>query len=290
MRGGGDGVGGEPGLEVGEGGVERGVGGRFDLLEVVRVAEFGMRGQKALERREPEFFGRLGDLDVRRDSVAVDELPLGRVIIRGRELQRLLGAGVELEERLHRSFAEGALADQRADAVLVDPGRHDLRRGGAARVDDHGERDVPDFARRLGDVGEVVFVGQAALCLEDELAPGQERLGDSAGLDDETAGVVPQVEHEAAGLGLEQRRQRAAEREQRLPLMRSLTRRVAAAEARIAQLEAEQATLVASLSDTEAKPDFEGVNRRLGQIQTELATVNALWEQAASELAFIEAE
>ena len=88
----------------------------------------------------------------------------------------------------------------------------------------------------------------------------------------------------------EQRRQRAAEREQRLPLMRSLSRRVAAAEARIAQLEAEQNVLVASLSDAEAKPDFEGVNRRLGQIQSELATVNTLWEQAASELAFLEAE
>ena len=81
-----------------------------------------------------------------------------------------------------------------------------------------------------------------------------------------------------------------SEREQRLPLMRSLSRRVAAAEARIAQLEAEQNVLVASLSDAEAKPDFEGVNRRLGQIQSELATVNTLWEQAASELAFLEAE
>ena len=58
----------------------------------------------------------------------------------------------------------------------------------------------------------------------------------------------------------------------------------------LAQLEAEQNVLVASLSDTEAKPDFEGVNRRLGQIQSELATVNTLWEQAASELAFLEAE
>ncbi|MGI5868073.1 MAG: ABC-F family ATP-binding cassette domain-containing protein [Kiritimatiellia bacterium] len=86
------------------------------------------------------------------------------------------------------------------------------------------------------------------------------------------------------------RRQRAAEQEQRRPLLRSLTRRVAAAEARIAQLEAEQAELVASLADPGAKPDFENVNRRLGQIQDEFATVNALWEQAASELAYLEAE
>ncbi len=88
----------------------------------------------------------------------------------------------------------------------------------------------------------------------------------------------------------DQRKQRSAEREQRLPLMRSLKRRVAAAEERIGKLEREQAELVKSLSDVEAKPDFEGTNRRLSEIQAELATVNTLWEQAASELAFIEAE
>lgn len=88
----------------------------------------------------------------------------------------------------------------------------------------------------------------------------------------------------------ELRRQRAAEREQRLPLIRSLKRRVEAAEARITELETEQANLVAALSDPAQKPDFEATNRRLSQIQDELATVNTLWEQAASELAFIEAE
>ena len=86
------------------------------------------------------------------------------------------------------------------------------------------------------------------------------------------------------------RKQRSAEREQRLPLLKSLTRRVKAAEERIGKLESEQTELVAKLSNPEAKPDFSAINRRLSEIQTELATVNALWEQAASELAFHEAE
>lgn len=86
------------------------------------------------------------------------------------------------------------------------------------------------------------------------------------------------------------RKQRSVEREQRLPLLKSLTRRVKAAEERIGKLEGEQAELVAKLSNPDAKPDFSAINRRLSEIQTELATVNALWEQAASELAFHEAE
>jgi len=88
----------------------------------------------------------------------------------------------------------------------------------------------------------------------------------------------------------EQRKQRATERDQLLPKMRSLKRRVTAAEARIGQLEGEQAELVTQISGEAEKIDFESVNRRLSEIQTELTTVNMLWEQAASELAFLEAE
>ena len=43
-------------------------------------------------------------------------------------------------------------------------------------------------------------------------------------------------------------------------------------------------------ADDEVKPDFASINRRLSEIQKELDTVNTLWEQAASELAFLEAE
>lgn len=88
----------------------------------------------------------------------------------------------------------------------------------------------------------------------------------------------------------DQRVQRTVDRERRLPLLRSLSRRVKAAEERISKLETEQAGLVKTLSDADAKPDFSEINRRLAEIQKELATVNTLWEQAASELAFLEAE
>ena len=86
------------------------------------------------------------------------------------------------------------------------------------------------------------------------------------------------------------RKQRVEEREQRLPLLRSLRRRVTASEERIGKLEAEQTELAKKLSEPETDTDFAGVNRRLAEIQAELATVNALWEQAASELSFLEAE
>ena len=85
-----------------------------------------------------------------------------------------------------------------------------------------------------------------------------------------------------------QRRARAAERERNAPLLRSLRRRVAAAEERIAALEKEQSSLVEALA-----AGGEGAAesaRRLAEIEKELSTVNALWEQAASELAFLEAE
>ncbi len=88
-----------------------------------------------------------------------------------------------------------------------------------------------------------------------------------------------------------QRKARAAERERNAPLLRSLRRRVAAAEERIGKLEEEQKTLVESLSAPGAAPDAAATAaRRLAEIEKELATVNALWEQAASELSFMEAE
>jgi len=86
------------------------------------------------------------------------------------------------------------------------------------------------------------------------------------------------------------RKQRAADREKQQSKTQALKRRVAAAETRIAQLEGEQAELVSALSGDPQQVNFEGVNRRLAELQTELGRVNTLWEQAASELAFLEAE
>ena len=87
-----------------------------------------------------------------------------------------------------------------------------------------------------------------------------------------------------------QRRARAAERERNAPLLRSLRRRVASAEERIGALEKEQGALVESLSAGSDPAAAADASRRLAEIEKELATVNTLWEQAASELAFHEAE
>lgn len=88
----------------------------------------------------------------------------------------------------------------------------------------------------------------------------------------------------------ELRKERAAERDKLLPLLRSLRRRVTATEERIEKLETEQKELVGQLSNLDGKTDFATVNRRLSEIEKELTTLNQLWEQAASELAYYEAE
>lgn len=88
----------------------------------------------------------------------------------------------------------------------------------------------------------------------------------------------------------ELRKARAAERERNAPLLRSLRRRVEAAEERIAKLEAEQKALAESLAAPAPEADPAAASRRLAEIDKELATLTQLWEQAASELAFHEAE
>jgi ATP-binding cassette subfamily F protein 3 len=88
----------------------------------------------------------------------------------------------------------------------------------------------------------------------------------------------------------EKRKLRAEEREKKAPLLRSLRRRVEATEARIGVLEKEQSELVAAMSDSNAAIDYATINRRMSEIQSELENLNTLWEQAASELAFLEAE
>ena len=47
---------------------------------------------------------------------------------------------------------------------------------------------------------------------------------------------------------------------------------------------------IGQLSNLDGKTDFATVNRRLSEIEKELTTLNQLWEQAASELAYYEAE
>ncbi len=85
----------------------------------------------------------------------------------------------------------------------------------------------------------------------------------------------------------ERRIQREADRKKQAAFVRSLQRRVAGMEERIAALEAEQAAQLEKLAD---QGQAAAAGARLAEIEKELATVNQLWEQAASELAFHEAE
>ena len=113
--------------------------------------------------------------------------------------------------------------------------------------------------------------------------------GEAVAVADASASTV--TEQKAAPLSQKEKRKlRAEEREKKAPLLRSLRRRVEATEARIAVLEQEQSELVAAMSDASANIDYATINRRMSEIQAELETLNTLWEQAASELAFLEAE
>lgn len=87
-----------------------------------------------------------------------------------------------------------------------------------------------------------------------------------------------------------QRIARAQERAKRQPRIRELHRRMAATEKRVAELEAEQQTLLDQLSAGTLGPDdYATSNRRLSELQTDLSTVNHLWEQAALEMEHLEA-
>ncbi len=82
----------------------------------------------------------------------------------------------------------------------------------------------------------------------------------------------------------EQRRERAGERRRRQPRINQLRKRMKASEERAAELEVEQSLLVEKLANPSVTEDFEDINKRLKQLQTDLKTVNHLWEQAAIEL------
>lgn len=116
------------------------------------------------------------------------------------------------------------------------------------------------------------------------------RLEYEAGLaktaDRETAAARP----DAPKSKKEQRIEREAERKRAAGFVRSLQRRVAGMEERIAALEKEQAEIAEKLSAGGPDVDYAQSNERLEAIAKELATVTTLWEQAASELAFHEAQ
>ena len=82
----------------------------------------------------------------------------------------------------------------------------------------------------------------------------------------------------------ELRRARAQERAKRQPLVRALKDRVAKAEAKIAELEAELEQLSGVLFNPTPETDFAATNKRLKYVQDQLDVFNDEWERDASEL------
>ena len=81
----------------------------------------------------------------------------------------------------------------------------------------------------------------------------------------------------------EERRRRAQEREASRSLRMELNRTIRDAETKIEALEAEQQELVDRLSEDE-NVNYADTNRRLGEIQAELAIESAAWEEAIEAL------
>jgi len=95
---------------------------------------------------------------------------------------------------------------------------------------------------------------------------------------------------ETARSSRERRQERAAERARLAPRMNELRRIVSKSEARIMALEAEQAELTAELAEPGTATDFAVLNRRLTDLQAELAAAGSAWEAAATELEELTAE
>ena len=104
----------------------------------------------------------------------------------------------------------------------------------------------------------------------------------------DAGGDVPRPLPEKRLSAKELRIARAEERAKIAPRKNDLKRRIEQSEARIIALEEEQSTLVASLEAAAPGTDFASLNKRLAEIQRDLAVVNALWEQAAAELSILE--
>jgi ATP-binding cassette subfamily F protein 3 len=103
------------------------------------------------------------------------------------------------------------------------------------------------------------------------------------------AGIGAGAERESDGGGAplsakEQRRARAQARAKFQPQIRALKDRVAKAEARIAELEAELETLSGVLFNPTPETDFAATNKRLKIVQDQLGAFSEAWERDATEL------
>jgi len=113
-----------------------------------------------------------------------------------------------------------------------------------------------------------------------EKIAGENRETDSA---PKTAESVP--ERAVAPISAKElRRARAQARAKHQPLIRSLKEKVAKAEVRIAELEAELEELSGKLFNPTPETDFAATNKRLKYVQDQLSAFSEEWECSATEL------
>jgi ATP-binding cassette subfamily F protein 3 len=86
------------------------------------------------------------------------------------------------------------------------------------------------------------------------------------------------------------RRERAERRQEISKVRKPVEKRVKDSEKRIAELERERDTLTESLMKSGTGTDYAAINRRLSEIQVDLADTFERWERASSELEKMDAE
>ncbi len=101
---------------------------------------------------------------------------------------------VEIQEALDRTLAEGGFTDDQAAAVVLDGGREDLGRRRAVAIDQHRQRAFPGHARI-----QVLFHADPAggIAHLHDGAAIDEQAGQGRGLQQRTAAIVAQVDHQS---------------------------------------------------------------------------------------------
>ena len=102
----------------------------------------------------------------------------------------------QAQHRLHRSLAEGIGADHDGLAAVLQGCRHDLRSRGRIPIDQNDDRQLADQVVAPG-LEVLMALGMAAVGRDDP-AVRDEEVGDRHGLIQQTAGIVAQVDDEAA--------------------------------------------------------------------------------------------
>ncbi len=125
------------------------------------------------------------------DSLGLDRAAGRRVITRRRQADRAIVLA-ERYDRLHRSLAEGARADDRRALMILQGACDDFRRRSRAAIDENDERLA--FRKIAGArIVALGFIGVAATGRND-LAMIEERVRNRDRLIEQTARVVAQIE------------------------------------------------------------------------------------------------